>query len=47
VLSARLAQGRVEATIVPSTDAMHQIYDGMLALALVGNDPAAPLNGAT
>jgi hypothetical protein len=46
VLSARLAQGRVEATIVPSTEAMHQIYDGMLALALVGSDAGTPLTGA-
>jgi hypothetical protein len=43
VLAARLAQGRVEATIVPSTEAMHQIYDGMLALALVGSDTATPV----
>jgi hypothetical protein len=46
VKSARLAAGRVEATIVPSTEAMHQIYDGMLALALVGSHAGQPAAGA-
>jgi hypothetical protein len=38
VLDARLNGGQVEASIVPSSNAMHQIYDALLTLGLVAND---------
>jgi hypothetical protein len=46
-LSARLTQGRVEASIEPRTEAMHQIYDSLLSLGLVGQEAGTPLNGAS
>jgi type III secretion system FlhB-like substrate exporter len=39
VETARLDAGRVVATIVPHSNAMHQIYDSLLTLGLVANDP--------
>jgi hypothetical protein len=47
VLSARLTQGRVEASIEPRTEAMHQIYDSLLSLGLVVQEAGTPLNGAS
>ncbi len=47
VLSARLSPGRIEASIEPRTEAMHQIYDSLLSLGLVGQEPGTPLNGAS
>ena len=44
VLDARLNGGQVEASIVPTSNAMHQIYDALLTLGLVAHD--APLVGA-
>ena len=41
--SARLDGGRLEASIVPHSNAMHQIYDSLLTLGLVANDPAGSL----
>ncbi len=43
VESARLDGGRLEASIVPHSNAMHQIYDSLLTLGLVVNDPAGSL----
>ena len=39
VSDARLNGTRLEATIVPSSDAMHQIYDALLTLGMVAHDP--------
>jgi hypothetical protein len=39
VSAAGLENGRVTATIVPSSNAMHQIYDALLSLGVVVNDP--------
>ena len=39
VLDAQLDGDHVDATIVPSTLAMHQIYDALLSLGLVASDP--------
>jgi len=39
VHEAALVGDHVEATIVPSTLSMHQIYDGLLSLGLVASDP--------
>jgi hypothetical protein len=39
VASARLEGARLEAAIVPHSNAMHQIYDSLLTLGLVANDP--------
>jgi hypothetical protein len=36
--SATLTGDRLEATIVPHSNAMHQIYDALLSLGLVAND---------
>jgi hypothetical protein len=38
VVSAHVAGGRIEATIHPSSEAMHQLYDSMLTLAIVASD---------
>lgn len=38
VTAARVDEGRVTATIVPGSDAMHQIYDALLSLGVVVND---------
>jgi hypothetical protein len=38
VMAARMDGGRVSATIVPGSDAMHQIYDALLSLGVVVND---------
>jgi hypothetical protein len=38
VSAARLEGGRVLATIVPHSNAMHQIYDALLSLGVVVND---------
>lgn len=38
VLDARLNGGQVEASIVPNSNAMHQIYDALLTLGLVAKD---------
>jgi hypothetical protein len=38
VEAARLDAGRVVATIVPESNAMHQIYDSLLTLGLVASD---------
>jgi hypothetical protein len=45
VLDASMAGDHIEATIVPSTLAMHQIYDGLLSLGLVASDPVAVAAG--
>ncbi len=41
VFEAALDGDHVDATIVPSTLAMHQIYDALLSLGLVASDPVA------
>jgi hypothetical protein len=46
VVSAHLAGGRVEATIQPSSEAMHQLYDSMLTLAIVASDMPQATAGA-
>ena len=38
VSEARIENGRVLATIVPHSNAMHQIYDALLSLGVVVND---------
>ena len=38
VTAARMEGGSVIATIVPGSDAMHQIYDALLSLGIVVND---------
>jgi len=38
VSGARLWEGRVEASIVTSTEAMHHVYDSMMTLGLVASD---------
>jgi hypothetical protein len=47
VLDARLNGGVVEASIVPTSNAMHQIYDALLTLGLVAKDavPASASHG--
>ena len=39
VADAKLNGTRLEATIVPGSDGMHQIYDALLSLGMVANDP--------
>jgi len=46
VKSAHVAGGRVEATIEPSSEAMHQLYDSMLTLAIVASDAPQTTVGA-
>ena len=42
VLDARVNGGRLEASIVPSTNSMHELYDALLSLgAVVGEGPPA------
>jgi len=43
VSEAKLVGDHVEATIVPSTDAMHQLYDAMYTLGLVALEAGQPL----
>jgi hypothetical protein len=47
VHDARLNGGQVEASIVPTSNAMHQIYDALLSLGLVAKDavPASASHG--
>jgi hypothetical protein len=45
VYEAEMAGDHIEATIAPSTLAMHQIYDGLLSLGLVASGPTAVAAG--
>ena len=45
VHAAHLVGDRLEATIVPHTNALHQIYDSLLSLALVVNDSTLEFAG--
>jgi hypothetical protein len=46
VLDARVNGDIVEASVVPSSKSMHELYDSLLTLGLVANDEADPYEGS-